>query len=172
MFALQQRSKADGPPEPLRMMPEGIPLALKTRPQWVGWKYAWDGKKWTKHPYNPRTGRKASSTDLMTWTPFADVLATYKAGGYDGAGFVFCSGDPYCGVDLDKCVDSETGEIEPWAAEIVETLDSYTEFSPSGTGLHIIVKGEIPSNSKKGRIEMYSTKRFFTMTGHSLSEGQ
>lgn len=72
------------------------------------------------------------------------------------------------GVDLDDCIDPKTGDIEPWAAKIIEKLDSYTELSPSGTGVHIITKGEIPANGKMENGEMYSAKQFFTMTGHHL----
>ncbi len=154
-------------PKALEVISEGIPDELKVRPQWVCWRYALDSKgKWTKHPYNPRSGRKASSTDLMTWSKFEDVLAAYEAEKYDGIGFVFCSGDPYTGVDLDACRDPETGEIEGWAAEIIEALDSYTELSPSGTGLHVVAKGKVPAPLKRGGIEMYSVERFFTMSGH------
>ena len=155
-------------PEALEVLPEGIPGELKKRPQWVCWRYALDSKgRWTKHPYNPRTGRKASSTDLMTWSRFETVFEAYEsgAGGYDGVGFVFCSGDPYTGVDLDGCRNPESGEVEAWAAEIVALLDSYTEVSVSGKGLHVIVKGKAPAPLKLPYIEMYSIERFFTMTG-------
>jgi len=157
-------------PEALDVMPGGIPDELKKRPQWVCWKYALDSKgKWTKHPYNPRAGRMASHSDLMTWSRFDAVFEAYEAGerSYDGVGFVFSSGDPYTGVDLDGCRDPETGEVQAWAAEIVSLLDSYTELSPSGAGLHIISKGRIPAPLKRGRVEMYSIERFFTMTGHA-----
>jgi len=157
-------------PKALKVVSEGIPDELKVRPQWVCWRYALDSKsKWTKHPYNPRTGRMASHSDLMTWSPFEIVLDAYddeSAVGYDGVGFVFCSGDPYTGVDLDACRDPETGEVEAWAAEIVQCLDSYTELSPSGRGLHIVVKGKVPAPLKRGGIEMYSVERYFTMSGH------
>ena len=154
-------------PKALKVISEGIPDELKVRPQWVCWRYALDSKgKWTKHPYNPRSGRKASSTDLMTWSKFEDVLVAYETEKYDGIGFVFCSGDPYCGVDLDSCRDPETGEIEGWAAEIIETLDSFTELSPSGEGVHVIAKGKVPAALKLDYIEMYSIERYFTMSGH------
>jgi primase-polymerase (primpol)-like protein len=61
--------------------------------------------------------------------------------GYCGVGFVFSSDDPYVGIDLDGCRNPQTGYIEPWALEIVRRLNSYTEISRSGTGLHIIAKG-------------------------------
>lgn len=149
----------------LAVRPEGIPEELKRRPQWVNFKVVKkpDGRL-GKVPYTPGTRRKASSTDLMTWGPFEEALAGLDR--FDGVGFVFCSADPYMGVDIDHCVDPKTGEISLWALQIIEGLDSYTEFSPSGKGIHIIVEGEIPSPLKREEIEMYCTKRFFTVTGH------
>jgi putative DNA primase/helicase len=146
---------------PVRM--ENIPEELKVRPQWVVWKAV--GEKPDKVPYSAKTGRKASATDLMTWSTFEEALQAYEDGEYAGLGFVFSSGDPYTGVDLDNCVDDQTGEIAPWAMEIVRYFDSYTELSATGTGVHIIVKGEVP-NRRKDEIEVYSSKRFFTVTGY------
>jgi primase-polymerase (primpol)-like protein len=80
---------------------------------------------------------------------------------------MFCSGDPFTGMDLDGCRDPESGEVKVWAAEIVSSLGGYTELSPSGKGLHIIVKGKAPKALKLPYIEMYSIERFFTMTGHA-----
>ena len=86
-----------------------------------------------------------------------------------GIGFMFHPDDPYAGVDLDGCRDPETGEVEGWARKVVEALDSYTEISPSGTGLKVFVRGELPSGRRrKGKIEMYGRGRFFTTTGHRL----
>jgi putative DNA primase/helicase len=141
---------------------EIIPEQLKARPQWVVWKAV--GDKPDKVPYSARTGRRASSTDLLTWSTFQDALEAYENGDYAGLGFVFSSADPYTGIDLDNCVD-ENGEIALWALEIVRYFDSYTELSATGTGLHIIVRGEVP-NRRKGDVEVYSSKRFFTVTGH------
>jgi putative DNA primase/helicase len=141
---------------------EGIPEELRARPQWVVWKAV--GDKPDKVPYSARTGRRASSTDLLTWSTFQEALEAYENGGYDGVGFVFSSADPYTGIDLDDCVDGD-GEIAGWALEIVRYFDSYTELSATGTGLHVIVRGEIP-NRRKGEVEVYSSKRFFTVTGH------
>jgi putative DNA primase/helicase len=151
--------------ELLPVRPEGIPVELKRRPQWVNFEVVRkpDGRL-DKVPYTPGTKRRASTTDLMTWRTFEEALAGLEQ--FDGVGFVFCSGDPYVGIDLDDCVDPETGQIELWALQIIEELDSYTEFSPSGKGVHIIVKGKIPSAVKRDEIEMYDCKRFFTITGH------
>lgn len=147
---------------------EEIPEELKVRPQWVAWKLELRDGKQTKVLYTSGTGRRASATDLMTWEPFEEALEAYEAGGYAGVGFVFCSADPFVGVDLDGCVDPETGEIALWASQIIEGLDSYTELSPSGTGVHIVSRGKIPSSGRRGSVEMYSQDRFFTMTGHLI----
>ena len=146
----------------LQVKPENVPEELRVRPQWVVWKGV--GEKPDKVPYSARTGRKASSTDLMTWGTFEEALEAYEDGEYAGLGFVFSSADPYTGIDLDNCVN-EDGEIALWALEIVRHFDSYTELSATGSGLHIIVRGDVP-NRRKGEVEVYSSKRFFTMTGH------
>jgi putative DNA primase/helicase len=143
---------------------ESIPEELRVRPQWVVWKAV--GDKPGKVPYSARTGRRASSTDLLTWSTFQEALEAYENSEYAGLGFVFSSADPYTGIDLDDCVDAD-GEIAGWALEIVRYFDSYTELSATGTGLHVIVRGEIP-NRRKDEVEVYSSKRFFTVTGHAV----
>ena len=95
----------------LSVQPEGIPEELKIRPQWVNWRLEERDGKRTKVPYTPRTGRKASTTDLTTWGMFGEVFAALRSERYDGIGFVFSSGDPYCGVDLDGCRNPTTGEV-------------------------------------------------------------
>jgi len=146
---------------------EDIPEELRVRPQWVVWKAV--GDKPDKVPYSARTSRKASSTDLLTWSTFQEALEAYQNGEYAGLGFVFSSGDPYTGIDLDNCV-GEDGEIALGALEIVRYFDSYTELSATGSGLHIIVRGDVP-NRRKGEVEVYSSKRFFTVTGHIIEVG-
>jgi putative DNA primase/helicase len=146
---------------------EGVPEELRVRPQWVVWKAV--GDKPDKVPYSARSGRRASSTDLLTWSTFEEALEAYENGQYAGLGFVFASADPYTGIDVDNCVD-ENGEIAGWALEIVRYFDSYTERSATGTGLHVIVRGEVP-NRRKGEVEVYSSKRFFTVTGHVVEVG-
>jgi primase-polymerase (primpol)-like protein len=144
-----------------------IPEELKIRPQWVVWKAVGEGPQ--KIPYSAKTGRKASATDLLSWSSFDEANEALRSGQqYSGLGFVFSSGDPFAGIDLDGCVDPQTGEVAAWAMEIVRYFDSYTELSASGTGIHIIVKGlEVP-NRRKDKVEIYSSKRFFTLSGHLL----
>jgi putative DNA primase/helicase len=151
-------------PRILPVEAETIPAQLKVRPQWVVWKAV--GEKPDKVPYSPRTARRASSTDLLTWSTFEEALGAYQKDEYAGLGFLFSSADPYTGIDLDNCVD-EDGNIALWALEIVRYFDSYTELSATGSGLHVIVRGDVP-NRRKGDVEVYSSKRFFTVTGHAV----
>ena len=146
----------------LPLKAENVPEELAARPQWVAWRAV--GDKPDKVPYSTTTGRRASSTDLMSWSTFEETLRAYENGEYAGVGFVFSSADPYTGIDLDDCVDQD-GEIALWALEIVRCFDSYTELSATGTGLHVIVRGDV-HNRRKGNMEVYSSKRFFTVTGH------
>ncbi len=140
---------------------DNIPEELRRRPQWVTHK--------EKVPYIAGSVGKASSTDSTTWRTFEEAVQALKAspGRFDGIGFVFSSGDPFAGVDLDKCRNPETGELEEWATEIIQDLDGYTEASPSGTGVHIFIRGKAP-NKKRGKVEAYSSERYFTMTGRVL----
>ena len=151
---------------------ENIPEALTERPQWVCWKLEERDGKQTKVPYTPGTLRRASSTDLMTWRTFSEALAAYEAGEppYDGIGFMFCSADPFVGIDLDKCRNPETGKVAEWAQKIISTVkEGYVEASPSGTGIHVIVEGTVRGGGmRKGKLEMYGRDRFFTITGRIL----
>ena len=73
------------------------------------------------------------------------------------------------GLTWTSAGNAETGEIKEWAWQIIKRLNSYTEISPSGQGVHIMIKGTVPpGGNKKGQVEMYSQGRYFTMTGHHL----
>lgn len=146
---------------------ENIPEELRRRPQWLVWKLEERDSKPTKIPYIAGGVGKASSTDSETWRSFDEAVVVLKTGRYDGIGFVFSTGDPYAGIDLDDCRNPETGELEEWAAKTVQDLDGYAEVSPSGTGVHIIVRGKAP-NKKRGKVEAYSSERYFTITGQVL----
>lgn len=152
---------------------------LASRKQWVTWQWeAKEGKR-TKVPYGTGSS-KASSTNAATWAEFDAALAAARRFERDGVGFVFSSDDPYAGVDLDACIDPDTGEMEPWALVIVRRLNSYTEVSPSGTGVKIWVHAwarhngnrkvhaELPewAHGKARAVEMYSNGRYFTVTGN------
>jgi len=145
-------------------------LDIRDLRQWLCWRLEEREGELTKMPYSPLTGKKGDSTDPQTWASFSTAVSARREHGYDGIGFVFTPEDDLCGVDLDKCLDSETGEIESWAWKIIEELDSYTEISPSGTGVHILVRGELPAGrNRKGRFEAYDRSRYFTVTGKHLA---
>ena len=147
-------------PATLEVEFDAIPEELEALPQWVLWKATLRDGKWTKVPINANSGSSASSTEKTTWTKFGDLSKRLYRN--SGIGWVFAPDDPYCGIDLDKCRNAETGEIEPWAQEIIDAFDSYTEISPSGTGVHIIIRGKLPpGGNRKGQVEMYDRARFF-----------
>ncbi|MBI4795899.1 MAG: DUF3987 domain-containing protein [Deltaproteobacteria bacterium] len=118
------------------------------------------------------TGGNAMANNPRTWGEFELAVRHWEAhknNGIAGIGYEFDADDPFSGVDLDNCHNPETGEIEPWAQEIITSLDSYTEISPSGRGVHIIIKGAVHTGgNKKGLVEMYSRGHYFTMTGRHL----
>lgn len=145
-----------------------IPTELLTRPQWVGWKLTQKAgaKKPTKVPKNPHTGQAAESDNPGTWADVQSAVNAMDAYGLDGVGFVFTEGDEFSGIDLDGCVQHYN--IESWAMEIIARMNSYAEFSPSKTGVHIIVRGRVPKGIKRGSIEIYSSGRYFTMTGEKV----
>ncbi|RDZ51306.1 hypothetical protein C5C07_17050 [Haloferax sp. Atlit-4N] len=145
---------------------KNLPTELVERDQWVCWRSEKrDGKK-TKIPVVPGEGSFASSTDPETWSDFETVRSFVKANRADGIGFVFTKEDPIVGVDLDDCRDPETGDVDDDAQDIIDRLDSYTEVSPSGTGYHVLINGDLPEGrNRRGHIELYDTARFFTVTG-------
>jgi putative DNA primase/helicase len=144
-------------------------LNMRDLRQWLCWRTEEREGKLTKVPYSSLTGRMASSTNPETWANYEDAVRACKEHGYDGIGFVFTPEDDLCGVDLDGCLDPETGEIERWAQEIIEELDSFTEISPSGTGVHILVRAQLPEGrNRKGRFEAYDRGRYFTVTERYL----
>ena len=147
-----------------------IPDAMRARDQWLCWRSEKRNGKQTKIPIDPQTGSFGSSTDDSTWSDFESTLEYFHTGGCDGIGFVFTEEDPFVGIDLDDCRDPETGRPDPEMKSIVKQLDSYTEVSPSGTGYHVIVDGEVPpGRNRRGKIELYDRARYFTVTGEHVS---
>jgi len=107
------------------------PDCLKQRPQWVCWKYVERDGRMTKCPVNARSGALADSTAPSTWSTFDEAVATAQSNDQlAGVGYVFAADDPYCGVDLDKCIDPATGQTKPWAQKIIDDLNSYTDPLP------------------------------------------
>ena len=145
---------------------ESVPEELKALPNWVGWKLEIrDGEdRPTKVPY-ASTHEKASSTSPLTWRAFTDVCEIPPSQ-EKGIGFVF-DGKGIVGIDLDDCLFDNA--IDPKFENIIKTLNSYTEVSPSGSGVHIFIRCNeepYPTGKKKGNVEIYSKQRYFTVTGN------
>jgi len=151
-----------------------IPQELKARRQWVCYRIEErDGKK-TKIPYRTDkvVRRKARTNDPATWHTFDEVLEAVgePRNRFDGIGFMLSDADPYVFIDLDHIVDG--GVIEKWAREIIDTVGSYTEFSQSGTGIHVIARAEKPGprcrTHKHPQFEIYDSVRLVVFTGKVL----
>lgn len=160
------------PPPILAVNVDGLPIPMREYDQWVNWDWLLRDGKWTKVPINPRTGGAAAADTPATWGTYTQAVHAYHAGGLAGLGFVFTAGDPFAGVDLDDCYDPDTHTLTPQAALIVAELDSYTEISPRGRGVKVIVRASVPGgkgrrDAKRG-IEIYDRGRYFTLTGVRL----
>ena len=154
---------------------DAIPAELKTRRQWVMWRWATrEGEnKPTKPPYQIRSrclNRGAAKPDApSTWTTFEEVYAqpisdTPNFGikpndgrdpgpecgkRFSGIGYVFSKDDPYTGIDLDNCLNPD-GTLKPWAKPIIDKLRpvAYLEISPSGTGIKAWTRAKLPPDSR------------------------
>jgi primase/DNA polymerase family protein/uncharacterized protein DUF3987 len=144
-----------------------IPIEMHDYRQWIVWRYEKrEGAKDTKVPYSPVTQRKASVTNPDDWSTYAEAVAAFEAGQGElsGIGFVLTNNDPFAFIDL----DDTHGDAEAYERQIkvFREFDSYSELSPSGSGLHIIVKGQLPQGRRRAFIELYSNERYMTMTGN------
>lgn len=164
---MRQESATPGGNGPLH--PESIPAELKAIPRWLLWKLEQRNGKPTKTPYQV-SGALAKVNDPTTWTDFDSALAAYLKGGFSGVGIALSDDDDLLGVDLDKCLNPDTGELEPEAAAIVTMLPTYCEVSPSGRGLRLFGFGKLPQGGRrKGHVEMYEAGRYLTVTGHRFN---
>lgn len=156
--------------EELEKKYEKIPLEIKKTRRWVGYKVEVRDGKQTKVPYNAILGSHAKSNDPSTWTTFGVAISGCIKYGFAGIGFMLGkdieTDTHYLGIDLDNHDEPDFQEI---ANDFIETLNSYTEYSHSGKGIHIICKGTKPvGRCRKSNIEMYDNGRFFTMSGNVI----
>ena len=152
---------------------------LSQIPRWVAWDLTYDLRK---IPIDPNSGRWARVNDPTTWSTFRKARGFALHHGLFGQGFVFSEDDNIFGIDLDGCRDPETGEIDQWAKEIVDALPTFTEVSPSGTGLHLYAKTDISLKGSRRAVdkregdpkfrgwEIYSSGRYFCYTSNRISE--
>lgn len=150
-----------------------VPAKLRQEKRWAPWRAEWDHirQKFDKIPKRAdNVMRGISSASPGEWFTYEQALRAHNnSGGYTaGIGYVMTGQRDLVGIDLDNCIDA-AGELAPWAREIVDRVDSYTEVSPSGRGLRIFVEGSSESdwtNHQVG-VEVYAgrTPRFLTVTG-------
>jgi hypothetical protein len=154
---------------------ENIPDSLKASPRWAPWRAVWNEKrqKFDKIPAHAKAPYYGISTAKPErWYSYEQALAAYQGNTtlFAGVGYVMTGQHDVVGIDLDRCVADNT--IAPWAQEVIDRLASYTELSPSGNGLRILINGAIPNdwtNHEVG-IEVYGghEPRFLTVTGQRL----
>lgn len=157
------------------------PVILQSTPNWVVWAYYGEGNDKRKCPYNPRTGRAAKTSDPSTWTTYQEASWWYRRRSkrYCGVGFIFADGGGLFGIDLDGCIAHNI--IQPWAQVIRNRFQTYTELSPSGTGLKLFGIGDVPEGLKLRKkvdvlpctdktpgIEIYGRWRLFCYTGRVI----
>lgn len=149
--------------ERVELLRANVPTQLQERAQWVCWNAA-------KAPRNPKTGRAASSTNPRSWATFEEAVEALERHDHVGVGFVVTDDDPFTCVDLDHCVDPG-GVVTDDKQAVIDQLDSYTELSPSGTGVHVWVKGEPPGSRRRIEgTEIYASERYFTVTGDVIRD--
>jgi Protein of unknown function (DUF3987) len=133
-----------------------IPNELRILSQWV---CAGENKL----PLNPRNGQPADVTDPRTWATFEEAKST----GYRHIGFVLSGDDPYSIIDLDEPTTPEQAERH---RRIFQAFNSYAELSQSGKGIHIIVRGKVPSGVRRDKVELYSALRYMICTGNVIND--
>ncbi len=165
---LLRRSKAvSRPPRPHPPEIANIPPELKERRSWLPWRFSEKPNqkgKFSKVPFSI-TDRKADYTNPLEWQMFDTVMQQYERGNYDGIGLVL--GDGLCGLDEDHCC--QDGHLSEESARHIRVLNSYSEFSVSGDGVHCLAFGTLPDGPRKrGNHELYGDQRFFVVTGRKL----
>ena len=157
---------------------ELVPVEMRGLKQWVIW-----GKNTEKAkcPYSPSSLVEAKANDAATWGLFEEAVAASAKLGRGGIGFEFGEPGGIAGIDLDHVLN-EAGEIAAWAADVVSAMDSYTELSPSGQGLHILcritepLEGFCAVHKKRidggAMLEVYDSGRYFTVTGQVYGEAK
>lgn len=153
--------------------PDAIPQALKDSPRWAPWRAVWNSKR-RKYDKVPQyvNGLGLSTAQPDRWYSFDVALRAYQAnpGTFTGVGYLMTHAHGIVGTDLDGCIAD--GVVAPWAQEIVDRLATYSEVSPSGTGLRMFSLGTLDcdwTNHEVG-IEVYmgAEPRFLTVTGDQL----
>jgi len=154
-------------PRSLEVNVATIPEELQQYPSWVVWQYRMVDGEWKKPPITPASGWLASVANSKTWGSFEEAKHAYETGRYAGMGFVLTKEAGIVGMDIDHCIHNHN--LTHQAEEMITTLQTHTEISPSGEGVHLMLKGYLPGvYHRQGNVELYEDKRYLTITGHAI----
>lgn len=147
-----------------------LPKTLEKLNNWVLWRLE-DGKK---KPFSAKYNGLASVSKPYQWASYGQALAKYQyTGEYNGLGFVFTKACGLVFIDLDNCINEDSGEPSDFATEILQLFaGNYIEYSQSGRGLHIIARGTIPAAYKSPQIELYNDLRYMAFTGNAYEASE
>ena len=148
-----------------------IPAELRSQPWavWIAEPRLGKPGKFNKAPRNPATGIRIGADKPNLFGAFVEAKAVYETGRYTGIG-VLLTGNGIIGVDIDDFKDTfrNQPEVSTWVT-LARSSGAYCEYSPSGTGLRLFMRGKLPGSGRKvGHLEIYDDKRFLTVTGAVL----
>ncbi len=154
---------------------EKLPEELKQNARFCLWRYEERGNgKPTKMPYR-LDGQRASSTDRAHFCSFERAVEAVADSRYSGIGLGIFDG--FCAIDIDHCY--KDGAFSEMAKDVILTMRSYAEISPSGEGVRIIFrardvqydKSRYYINNQKLGLEVYvsgATSKYVTLTGNMI----
>ncbi|AYN94448.1 hypothetical protein EAW52_10995 [Pseudomonas sp. LTJR-52] len=150
-----------------------IPEALRERANWICWSYVEKspGAKPDKVPCHPDKMFALSWDKPSAWMSYEEAVAAYERNlKLSGIGLALTGG--LVGIDIDHCLDKQTGQFEPWALEHIREFQTYTEVSPSGEGIRMFIEGSLPEGCRKksGPREIYDSGRWLTVTGKAIDD--
>jgi|GEM_PF-5997418 len=110
---------------------------IKPEHRWLNWKLVKGRKRPIYSDGTPRTKDRYNSEFTSD-----SLLVDYQTANTTGAELGFVTGQGVVCIDIDNAITD--GKLHPVAQEVVDSCNSYTEYSPSGNGLHILCKGKLP----------------------------
>ena len=159
------------------------PTDLINTDQWLTWKSE-GGRKPPRAPYvNTWNDRKIDAHDSDNWTDYETARRWVCRLSEHRLGFDITEADPYVFLDYDDVRNPQSGEIHPLARKHLERAASYTEVSYSGSGIHLLVRGELPEgvgdidhdlpshpDFPDAGVEVYDEGQYVAMTGDHLTK--
>jgi putative DNA primase/helicase len=177
MSSVNPKKVAGTSPQRMPLTAKNIPEQLRAIPNWLGWRWEWSDKSqnWNKRP-KAIGGGNGSSTNSATWCDFQTAIA--DADNFDGLGLAMGKhGIGLVGIDIDNCRDPRTGKLSDFAQSIVDQQRTYTEISPSGTGVKLwLLCDDCDRLDSYGRqnnavgLEVYWHGRYFTVTSELVGQ--